>query len=340
MKKFFQLKSLNLKAHQPRVKKFLKTMALIVVLFCLSVSYQNCSKVGFSASDPKISSPQNNLSGEPVANNPPDHNPPANNPPANNPPPSSPPPSSSTVPVNCHLENLTIPIKLMFVVDSSGSNQGATQERGTKFCGSDPSICAPATDPSKTFRGGSISEFFKSYSAKTNFSWAFNIFAGQGSTALIAASSGAPSFGNASQMEAAIAKFSKAKDWDATPYLAALQGAYEAIANDSDLASSTHNPPLYYIVFMSDGYPTDAIKTDGNVDSDKVNDAISNILALAPTRIKLSSIYYGTINDPAAAKLLQNMATQGHGDFLNIDTSTKKSIAIGDLIQIPVGQCH
>ena len=234
---------------------------------------------------------------------------------------------------SCDLQTLTVPIKVLFVVDVSGSNYVSTSNRGTSSCPKNGIGCAPATDPQKTFRYGSISAFFNTVQAKTNFSWGFETFSDSPSTLI-------NGFGSSALMSSALTSFNNGpSNGGGTDYLSALSSAQSMIANDPDLKSSSGTPTLYRIIFLSDGYPTDALNPDGSVDMTSLNSAIASIIALAPSQIQLSTVYYGTINDPTAAATLQGMATAGGGQFVNADTSSTSTISINDLITIGSAQC-
>jgi len=242
----------------------------------------------------------------------------------------------------CSLSQVLVPINVIFVVDRSGSNAIESQDEGTEQC-TNPNLtgCAPPTDPTLTFRGGSIQAFFNANQANTNFSWGFLVFSGQSATSYIQNGTQA-AFGNATQMQNAITTFYADTDQDATPYLAALNSAQDAISNDPGLYLAGNQAPLYEIIFISDGYPTDALSSENpvTVDLTEIKNAITNISNLAPGRIFLSAVYYGTIDDPNAANTLQNMATTGGGQFVNADTgSSTSSISIDDLITVPIGDC-
>lgn len=227
--------------------------------------------------------------------------------------------------IQCSQDFAKIPVKVLFVVDTSGSNSLA-------YNGAKGGNYVPATDPHKKFRGGSISEFFEKYKDKPNFSWGFEIFSRNYVLSYIGQNTNAI-FGNARAMEGAIDAFAMEQDRGMTPYLKALEGIRVAIANDSDLHSKAEYPPLYYVVFMSDGYPTDSTGA-------QVNSAIEDIISLDPARISLSTIYYGTQNDPEAAGTLQNMASSGGGQFVNFDMNSNETIDIQDLIGLPTTTCQ
>lgn len=240
----------------------------------------------------------------------------------------------------CSLQNLTVPIKLLFVVDNSGSNEKYTKDFGATECHpATEANCTPPTDPDKGFRSGSITAFFNAYKAKSNFSWGLESFYGSGGHQFIN-NSDSTNFGDATAMQAAIKMFNAETAADSTPYGAALASAKSAIQNDPDLNSTSAQAPLYYVVFMSDGYPTDTLNTDKSVNFNVLDKDIADLIALAPSRIRLNTLYYGTLNDPNAANTLEHMAQKANGQFLNIDTATTKVIAIDDLIQIPNSSCH
>ena len=198
--------------------------------------------------------------------------------------------------------------------------------------------CAPPTDPKKSFRGGSISTFFNANQASSMFSWGFLTFSGSSAQSYIMKNS-MPSFGDSIAMQSAISSFGSDTDQGGTPYIAALNYAKSVVSNDSGLVASGILAPLYEIIFLSDGYPSDALMSDGSVDFPSINAAISDISNLASGRIYFSAVYYGTINDPTAANTLQNMASVGKGQFVNANTQTTSAIAINNLITIPVGDC-
>ena len=81
-------------------------------------------------------------------------------------------PSSTPAPV-CNVENIYRKTKILFLVDTSGSNAAATYN-----IINGQTVQTPATDPSKSFRGGAINTFFQTYQHKSNFSWGLHDFLG------------------------------------------------------------------------------------------------------------------------------------------------------------------
>jgi Mg-chelatase subunit ChlD len=211
------------------------------------------------------------------------------------------------------LQQTTIPIKLLFVVDTSGSNASITGYTGT--------------DNNKVVRGGSIQEFFNTYRNKSNFSWALNIFSGTTSSALIGYTSSQPAFTNApSTMQTAVNNFYAVTDQGETPYMAALNLAQTALASDSARTAQTK----WVVVFISDGLP------NPDVSQSTLNAKVASIVGTIPGQVTLNTVYYGPA-DANAASRLQSMAAAGGGKFLNTNSSGR-SFPIEDVITIP-GVC-
>lgn len=212
------------------------------------------------------------------------------------------------------LRTLSVPIKVLFVVDKSGSNvQG---DFGT-----------PPTDPDKSMRGGSIQKFLNEYGAKPNFSWAFLTF--NDNTLNSLTGSGGNVFGSAMIMQNAINQFMATTDSGNTPYQVALQGGQGAIAGDSSKTSQTK----YIVVFVSDGMPNPAISQSD------VLGHVQAILNSAPQQTTFNSIFYGT-GQPAAGELMRAMAATGLGSFLDANLSPTRILNIGDLVRVPGVSCE
>lgn len=211
------------------------------------------------------------------------------------------------------LQSTSYPIKVLFVVDTSGSNAGMG-----------------GSDPTKAVRGGSINEFFTTYHARTNFSWAFTYFSGSMSTSLIG-SAGNPSFtSNASAMQNAIGSFYGITDYGLTPYKAALQLARQALVNEA--AASPANTK-FVVVFLSDGVP------DPVVDDATLRAEVQSIAAVRPGAVSFNTIYYGDADAVANARL-KMMATVGAGQFLDTNARPNgKQFVISDVINVAGLNC-
>ncbi|PWU17594.1 MAG: hypothetical protein C5B49_08510 [Bdellovibrio sp.] len=216
---------------------------------------------------------------------------------------------------SCTLQTLTVPVKIHFVVDMSGSNASG---QGS----------LPATDPTKSFRGGEIKDFVNTFGTKTNFSWGFETFANNTATNLVGSSTG-PFFTNYNGMQTAITKFYSTADGGNTPYGKALTMAALAIASDTSKTSDTK----YIVVFLSDGFPTDVTNV-ATLDAD-----VQNILNQAPGQVTFSTVFYGS-TDATASSTLQSMATTGKGQFVDMNTyPSGQTFTIQDVINVPGPGC-
>lgn len=220
--------------------------------------------------------------------------------------------ATGRVPQDCEndLQQLTIPIKLLFIVDTSGSNASD-----------------PGTDVNKVVRGQSIQEFFNLYKNKTNFSWAMNIFSGSTSSPLI---SGFTT--NSSTMQQAINNFFNVTDTGQTPYMAALNLGQQFLTNDSNRTAQTK----WVVVFLSDGMPNPA------VDQSTLNSKVAQIVGQIPGQVSFNTVYYGpnsTTEGIAAASRLQSMAAAGGGKFLNTNQA-QRTFPITDVITVPGTSCR
>lgn len=210
------------------------------------------------------------------------------------------------------LQTINVPLKLLFVVDTSGSN---INYQGW------------GTDPDKAIRGGSIDEFFIKYWNKPNFSWGFLTFSGSTAKSLIGSNSN-PLFSPLwEDMDFAIDTFYGLNDNGSTPYREAIWKAGDTIWDDFDSNPETR----YVVVFMSDGMP------EPHVNINTLMDDVADLVNIYPGRISFNTIYYGPY-DPDAANRLYNMANTGGGVFLDTNVSGL-SFQIDNTIQIPGVDC-
>lgn len=241
----------------------------------------------------------------------------------------SPPGLTQTNSPDCtsaNVEAISRTTKIIFLVDASGSNVESTYNPGT--CGA--SVClSPATDPNKAFRGGALSDFLARVRHKTNFKWGFVTFAKDSAHALInGGNDQAPVFAaDPNVMQFALNTFSGIQDFGNTPYHAALSMASQAIANDPDARAAER--PNYYVILLTDGFPTDYY-SQGQFNSALMNDDINSLLLTAPGQVNLSTLFYGLENDPMAIQLLRNMAAAGGGQFAAANSTA--TFKIDDII--------
>lgn len=212
---------------------------------------------------------------------------------------------------NCRnqLNQLTTPIKPVFVVDVSGSN----------FTNN----TLPGSDPKRIIRGDSIERFYNTFKAKSNFGWSFSTFAGSSANVLL-------QMGNAASMANAITTFRAMSDAGYTPYIAAMDAAKANILSDSARTADTR----YMVVFLSDGLPNPAV-ADAQLSS-KVQEVINTVAG----RVSFNTIYYGN-PDQVASDRLKMMAQVGGGNFLDTNANpTGSNFLITDFVLIPSVVCN
>jgi len=198
------------------------------------------------------------------------------------------------------------------MVDTTGSNYGLFGIGGT--------------DPKKVFRQGAIQNFFHKYESHSNIQWSFMTFAGTSAVDYIGHAGVNAFTSNPLLMQGAINRFQKSEDWGDTPYKAALKVSMNAILADPDLNSSAN--PQYYVVMLTDGYPTDVESEE------ELTPLIDQLNQSALGRVSLNTIFYGLQNtDEAkgAIELLSQMALSGNGQFQNVNNPAS-GINIDDLI--------
>jgi hypothetical protein len=243
-------------------------------------------------------------------------------------------------PSTCSVESIQRMTKILFIVDQSGSNADLT----FNYNSAGVLISTPPTDPTKSFRAGAISTFLSSYRHKSNFQWGFITFSGSSARALI--SPGGVSVNSSvsgyavspASMDSALSAFESSPDQGQTPYHAALSMAAQAIHNDPDNQSSSK--PNYFVILLTDGYPTDYYDQNGKFETSALDQDITNLVASGGTgTVSLSSVYYGQGNDPSAINLLQSIASNGGGQFANVNTSSS-AFKIDDVLPGAGSTCH
>lgn len=206
-------------------------------------------------------------------------------------------------------QTVTKKLKIILVVDNSGSTL--------------------QTDPQK-FRQASVDDLITKYAAKANFSWQLILFNGSTARALINnGNTNSPIFSDVAGARTALNVFSAERAAGETPYLAALSRAEDAIRLDPELNGP--EAPLYVVMFMSDGQPTDS-------NTSQILAAETNLLNRAAGRISLNSLYFGSDNSTQAMDRLKQMSDLGKGQFTNI-TSGKAFVRIDDISIIPQSGC-
>ncbi len=218
---------------------------------------------------------------------------------------------------SCTVSNVSTMAKILFLVDTSGSNT--------------------STDPSNTYRLGSINTFFNTYKSKNNFYWGLISF-GDTDVDYVSQAGSASTFTSSSTvMQNAITSFSAGTiAFGLTPYLSAMQDAQRAITNDPDNTSGNRASGLkYYVVLMSDGVPSDFTPAGAisyTTTSANYTPYVNALLGAAPGAVTLDTVLYGNQNaSTVPVNMLSGIASDGHGVFT--DSTNLSTININNLMQ-------
>jgi hypothetical protein len=268
------------------VKSPIKMVAGILAL-SLVLSFQNCSKARFASE--VSSSALNSLTGNSGGND----------------------PSCGT---NSVTENKIV--KVLFIMDTSGSNEGSFFSEGT--------------DPNKKWRSATFNNFIDQYKSKSNFYYGLITFQGVEARAQIKVNGVAGFTNDMAVVNSGYNSFMSTTDYDATPYKAALGMAATMIKGD--LAVNASQKASYVVVMVSDGQATDYQSPD-----DVIPD-VQAIVDLAPNQISLNGVYYySSVLKDSETTYLKNISKVGGGSF--ITANSNQVLSINDVIQIPSSGC-
>lgn len=208
-------------------------------------------------------------------------------------------------------------VKILFLVDSSGSNFG---EFGTV-----------PSDPTKKWRANTLRKYITQYVGKENIFFGLALFKGTSAKAKITVDSQPGFSNNRAEVAEGFRGFLRTADGGNTPYKAALKMAKDMIA--ADLQKNSADQASYSVVTISDGHATDYKNPQ-----DVIPDAAS-IVELAPSRITLNSVFYSARKVRSAVPpYLKSIADIGNGAF--IMASSLKSLKLDDVVQLPAVSCQ
>ena len=257
------------------------------------------------------------------------------------------PPSST--PTSCVVQNFNIPLKIIVMVDNSGSSFW--------------------TDANQTLRQSILRNFAQTYGQSSNISYNLSYFSDIQS---YPASAGGnphqplaislmndgnnqnPIFGNESAFMAALDQYKNVAPLGNTPYYAGLDLVAKAIKDDPAYQANPTSQN-YAILFMSDGLPDDNGEASFT-NAQYLSYLQTNVLNLAPKNITFSTVYADTYSQAQAEAastqtgfgvndfwdadsmiLLQQLATAGGGLFANGQDGA--SINLSQLITVPASLC-
>ena len=220
----------------------------------------------------------------------------------------------------CSLQNTSENLKILFMVDNSGSTN--------------------TTDPLKKYRDLVVQDFLNTYSSKTNFKYSFGYFHAAGYT--YDTSPGANTFvnnpmsawGPVGDLANALQSFLRIGTSNHTYYQEAFKTIKANVASDPSPSGWK-----YIVIFMSDGQPTDlAAEADGTSQS-SITALVKDLLTVKPIEfLTVSSVFFGSPTDAHSIQNLSKMASVGGGDF--VDTNLTQNIVISDLVAIPGQNCQ
>ncbi len=235
-------------------------------------------------------------------------------------PPGGPGGTGNTNPTGCTIGQVKKPIRVMFMIDNSGSTL--------------------TTDPNQYYRVQTIQKFITDYGANANLTYNFGYFAGTTATAydmmtnMFVTGSAQHAVGSSAQLSTALLAYENVaiNSGAATPYQAGANSLKATISAD-ELAGGKQD---YAIVFMSDGQPTDI---SGAANLKALVDTLSMVASGNSSAITFNTIYFGPSNSTAAMANLQLMATEGAGQFVDTNKLAAGGLVINDVINVPGASC-
>lgn len=223
------------------------------------------------------------------------------------------------------IEYSSKPVKILFVVDNSMSNEDHILD-GKPQAG---------TDNGKKWRLAVLNGIVDKYGKNPNVSFGLGSFAGAKTTAHIRNSSGAGGFtNNLNQVKDGVQEFAALPHEGFTPYPSAVFFARDTI--QADIAANPGENASYAVLMVSDGVPSQG-DYDGH--PERVSRDAQLIMDLSPGMIRLNSVfYYSPTFEEAHTIYLRNFSSTGKGTFLTADAAN--TLAIDGLIQHATEKCE
>lgn len=220
--------------------------------------------------------------------------------------------------------NTSNDVKILFLVDTSGSNAASNNSAGT--------------DNGKVWRTKTINDFVNAYSSNSNFYFGLVTFQGSSATPQISSGGKGIFTNNASAIQEGITNFENTPDQGSTPYHAALMEAKSMIA--ADLAANPSSTTAYVIVMISDGEPTDqeylnAQNGIANLDSDVIS-----VVDAAPAQVVMNTVYLYNPSDASQSNTtyLQAIASTANGVF--VQASSQDTLDLDSTVALPTESCQ
>jgi len=290
------------------MKQVFSISVLSGLLFVCLVGFQNCSQVSFTPDEAASAAIKNSITGDSTNSS------------------SGPNVTNSGDDANCRVDliNSTKNVKVLFLIDTSGSNASING--------------GPGTDVGKVWRLSTINSFISAYGSKPNFEFGFATFQGTSASALITSNMHGIFTKNPAEVSQAISDFKNIKDEGNTPYDAALAIVRDMINYDQQRMAA--KDVGYVVVMVSDGSPTNTSYTDSRNGMTNLTNDVNKILAEAPGQISLNTVYLYNQAAPTASQkaYLQKISSLGSGAF--IEASSNQTVQISDTVQVPKTVCN
>lgn len=211
-------------------------------------------------------------------------------------------------------------LRILFVVDASGSTQ--------------------SDDPGAKVRVGSALDFINNNISDANLSYSFTYFAADEesydySTKLFSINVTNP-FGTGAQAAGAVNLFQSTYQdvqLNGTDYQDALAAAGALVSADNSANPGLYN---YAMIFMSDGEPNRGPDTSSTIDP-----LVTNLInTVGASRMTLSSVYFSNSPDSDDESLIDKMAVTGNGQYVNGDSSNLNlNTMIQSILSVPTNAC-
>lgn len=229
-------------------------------------------------------------------------------------------------PPQCRVDmvSTTKTVKVLFLIDVSGSNAGNNG--------------GPGTDEGKVWRLRSINDFLNVYQSKTNFEFGFATFKESSSAvSLIKDGTRGVFTHDSAKINQAIIDFKNTTDHGNTPYDAALDLVKDMVKYDRQ--TYPQQDAVYAVIMVSDGSPSNNNYKDPVNGLNNLSADVNSILAAAPGSISMNTVFLYNASVPAASEkmYLQKISSVGKGAF--IEANSQGTIQIADTVTVPSEIC-
>ena len=211
-------------------------------------------------------------------------------------------------------------LRILFVVDASGSTQ--TDDRGAKV------------------RTSAVLNFINNNLSNSNLAYSFTYFAVDNSSYDFSSGRFSNSvnqpFGGANQAISAVNLFQNiylSVPSNGTDYQEALSAVGALVSADNSANPGKYG---YAVIFMSDGEPNRGPDTSSTIDP-----LVTNLINIVgASRMTLSSVYFSNAPDTNDEGIIDNMAIAGNGQYVNGNSANLNlAMMIQGILSVPSSSC-